>query len=296
MLQDSELLTLNIQGFIPGPEETESSFIKRVNLTKELFEDPKFFFEERGKTPPFQLKDKLLNPDRQWAKSSLLNCFGISAAFFSAYFSDEKLKVFQGAATWIINIEDISLPILQLRKSLKKGRFLKIYELEDILAHELSHFARAGFNQPKFEEFFAYFTSSGFVRKYFGPLAISSTETFLFLLFILISLGNQYLGILFSQKIFDILFLVFGYLASKMIFLGFVRLGYRRWIFARCFKKLFSLFKTKEKALSVMFRLTDKEIKTFSKKESSYILAYAKEMKDNLRWKVLNLAYFQEIL
>ena len=243
MLGDEELLILNTQGFIPGPRETESSFVKRVNLTKKLFDNPKVFFEEKGKTSPFRLEDKLKTPDRQWAKASLLNCFGISAGFFSAYFSDEKLKLFQGAATWLLDIEDISLPILQLRSSLKKGSFLRIYELEDILAHELAHFARAGFNEPRFEEFFAYFTSSKIIRKIFGPIAISPKEIAFFLFFLFLTLGNQYLGILFDYKIFDILFLVFGYIASKMIFLGFLRLGYRRLIFNRCYKSFFSPLK-----------------------------------------------------
>ena len=294
MLGDDELLTLNTQGFIPGPGESEAVFIKRVALTKKLFDDPKIFFEEKDRTPPFILEDKLKNPDRQWAKSSLLNRFGFSAGFFSAYFSDEKLKIFQGAATWILDIEDISLPILQIRKRLKKGSFLRIYELEDILAHELAHFARAGFNEPRFEEFFAYLTSSKIIRKIFGPIAVSHKEIACFLIFLFLSLGNQYLGIFLGNKIFDILFLVFSYIASKMVLLGFIRLGYRRYIFNRCYKKLFSIFKVKEKAMSVMFRLTDREIKDFSKMDFNKIMDYAKSQKgSSLRWKLINLAYFE---
>lgn len=297
MLTDGELLGLNIQGFIPGPAEDEESFSKRVCLCKKLFKDPPLFFAEKDCLPPFKLEDKIKSPDREWTKASLLNCFGFSASYFSAYFSDEKLKIFQGAATWLIDVDGVSIPILQLRKKLKKGAFFKIYELEDILAHELAHFARAGFDDPKFEEFFAYFTSSSVIRKLFGPIAVKSTEIALFLFFLIVTLASQYLGVFFNYKIFDILFLVFCYLSIKIVCLGIVRLGYRRWTFNKCYKKLFSIFGKKEKAMAVMFRLTDKEIKLFSKSNVEEIRNYAKEQKEkSLRWKVIDLAYFDAFL
>ena len=293
MLTIEKLLELNNQGFIPGPEETEDVFLKRVSLTKKFFEDPAKIFEEKEKKAPFALTDRLKEPDRHWAKNSLLHSFDISAQYFSAYFNNEKLKIFQGAATWLLDIDDVSLPILQLRKSLKKGSFLKIYEMEDILAHELAHFARAGFNEPKFEEFFAYFTSSRTVRKILGPIASSSKEIILFLTFLFLSLGAQYLGFFFKNKIFDFLFVTFSLSSAFILSLGLIRLSYRRWAFNRCFKKLLSIFKTKKKTMSVMFRLTDKEIKKFAKTSTESINKYIEENKDNsLRWKVIYKAYF----
>ena len=295
MVSNEELLTLNSQGFIPGPKEIEQSFLKRVELTKNLFVDPKRFFLKKEKTPPFELNDRLKKPDLEWVKSSLLNLFDITVDNFSAYFNNDKLRLFQGAATWILDFDGISLPLLQLKKKLKRGSFLWIYSLEDILAHELAHFARAGFEEPQFEEFFAYFTSSKALRKILGPIAVSSKEIIVFLSFLFLGIVMQYLVMIFSHKIFDVLFFLSGYFASKILFLGGLRLGYRRWIFNRCYKKLFSIFKEKRKTLAVMFRLTDKEIKTFAKKKKETILEYAKKNKEkSLRWKLINLAYFEK--
>ena len=289
------LLALNTQGFIPGPDENLTSFTKRVSLTKELFENPKFFFEKKNKPVPFSLIHRLKLPDYNWAVASCLSLFDISGRYFSAYFDSKKLKLFQGAATWIIDIEKSSVPILQISKKLKKGSFLRLYQLDDVLAHEIIHFARAGFNEPKYEEFFAYFTSSKIFRKILGPIAISSFEIMLFLSFLFLGLGFQYLGLLFESKVFDIFFIFFSYLSTKMIFLGFVRLFHKRWIFRKCYKKLFFILQNKKKTLSTMVRLTDREIKLFSKSKKDKILAYIEENREkSLRWKVISMAYFDQ--
>lgn len=296
MIETQELLKLNSHGFIPGPTETIESFKKRVELTKKLFEDPKSFFEKKEKKPPFNLGKRLKKPDRHWAKNSLINIFDISPDFFSAFLSNEKLRLFQGAATWVLEFEGIALPILQIRQKLEKGAYLRIYELEDILAHELAHFARAAFTEPKFEEFFAYFSSSKLIRRFLGPIAISSLEISLFIIFLFLTLASQYMGAFFQHKALDIIFIISGYITYKMVFVGAMRLAYRRWIFNRCLKKLKSILVSKEKAMAVMFRLTDKEIKFFAKSKKDQILSYFQENKESsLRWLVIYHAYLKNI-
>lgn len=296
MIAKEELLILNTQGFIPGPLESEEAFLSRVSLVKKLFDDPQTFFKEKGRVPPFELQDRLKKPDYNWAGCSLLNLFDVSGRNFLAYFNNEKLRMFQGAATWVLDFGGAAIPILQLKKGLKKGSFLRIYSLEDILAHELAHFARAAFQEPKYEEFFAYMTSSKIIRKFLGPIASSAKEIVIFLSAICLSLFFQYLGIFLKFQIFDLLFFVFSFFSLSFLSFGFFRLGYRRWRFNKCYKKLFSFFQKKEKTMAVMFRLTDDEIILFSKKDCSEIKKYILENKDqSLRWKVIFSAYFEKI-
>ncbi len=296
MISKDELLILNTEGFIPGPGETEERFLNRVRLVKKLFSDPENFFKEKAQNPPFELEDRLKKPDYHWAGCSLLNLFDISGRSFLAYFNNDKLRMFQGAATWILDIEGAAVPLLQLKKNLKKGSFLGIYSLEDILAHELAHFARAAFNEPKYEEFFAYMTSSKVIRKLLGPIASSSKEIIFFLSFIFLSLFFQYLGLFYKIALFDFLFITSSLLSMSLLSIGFLRLGYRRYRFNKCYKKLFSFFKKKEKTMAVMFRLTDDEIKLFSKKDHFEIKKYILENKEgSLRWRVIYSAYFESI-
>ena len=287
-----KLLLLNREGFIPGPKESYESFMKRVSLTKKLYEDANKFFEKEK--PPFKLNDKLKKPELSWVNPTLLNLFDISVDKYPVYFSNEKLNFLQGAATWFLDFEGVFVPLLQLRKNLKKGTYLKIYELEDVLSHELVHFARAGFDEKIFEEFLAYSTSSRLLRKIFGPLFDSFKEICWFLGFLSIFLVSQYISIFFESIFFSALFVIsfLGVFGSTFFYMG--RLFFRKKIFNRCFKKLIEILKNKKQAKAVIFRLTDREIKRFSKMKLEEIERYAKSEK-SLRWRVIFEAYFKKV-
>ena len=72
------------------------------------------------------------------------------------------------------------------------------------------------------------------------------------------------------------------------------RLFFRKKIFNRCFKKLIEILKNKKQAKAVIFRLTDREIKRFSKMKLEEIERYAKSEK-SLRWRVIFEAYFKKV-
>lgn len=285
-----KLILLNREGFIPGPEEKVEDFFKRVKLTKELYKEREDFFKKISKNPPFNMKEYVKKPDLNWAKSSLLNLFDISINNFSFYFSNENLFFFQGAATWILDIENISLPILQVRKNFKRGAYLGIYDLSDILTHESCHIARAAFDEPVFEEVFAYMSSTNIIRKIFGPIIKSSKEVMFFFLFLFFSFISQFFSILEKLGYF------FSIISFLMLSFALFRLFHKKWIFRKCFKKLFSILKDKKKSLAVMFRLKDSEIKKFSKLKKEEIENFVKkEKKKTLRWKMIYL-YFEKFL
>lgn len=289
MTDYEELLKLNQEGFIPGPKEDLSLFLKRVELTKNFFEDPNLFFENHKREKPFNFNDRVKKPNFEWVKNTLFNLFGFTAQPF-AFFSNEKLSIIHGAATWILKIDNIALPILQLRKGFKKGTYL-FYDMEEILAHELCHFARAAFDEPKYEELFAYWTSSSIFRRIFGP--IISQKLLYFLLPFFLALLFQYLNIFFPVWIFHLIFFFFTYYTLGVALFGIFNLFFKRWKFNRCFKKIFSILLDKNKTSCTIFRLTDKEIDLFSKLKKEQIEKYIENEKSH-RWQIVKLAYFNE--
>lgn len=289
MLTEKELLDLNIQGFLPGPKEDVKPFLQRVKLTKQLIEDPEQLLKEQ-KQILFSTKDRVKKPALNWANTSLMHLYGFYVERLPAYFCNRRLSFFEGAATFLINVQNYELPLLQLRKELQKGSF-SFYRLDEILAHEMVHFLRASFAEKQFEEHFAYLTSKHILRRVFGPLAASSKEVFSFLTLLFMSLGLE-IGFLLFQE-FWLKSLFFISLASLMSFfaLGLFRLFKTRKIFAGCLRKLKRVLK--DKALPCMVRLTDEEICLLSKMKESNIETYALSQKDtSLRWQVIYAAYF----
>lgn len=173
MLTDQELQQFYKQGFIVYPEEDEESFLQRV------------------KSAATTLEKSLI----------LKKIFSIDSVQVELSYSNRGLSFLEGGALFLT-----TPPRLQLRHHFQKNkRYLGLYSKEEVVAHELVHYMRAGFEEPLFEEFLAYQTSKSRLRRFLGPILRSSGETLLF-------------------------FLLFPYF--------FGRLAYFSWIFQKCYQKL----------------------------------------------------------
>ncbi len=290
MISDEQLLAYNQKGWIPGPEEDEESFCKRVSLGESFYQDPYLFFEERKISPPFPLEKKLIKPRWSWPSSYLFNLFDFAPLRFCAFFHNQDLSLLQGATTWLCEIEKTPFCLIQLRSGLIKGSFLTIYSLEEILAHEAAHAARAAFQEPLFEEFFAYAASSSMLRRFLGPMA-GSPKGMLFLGgAILCSILFQWLSFFFHAP-FALLSLVFGYGVFAAFSFVLLRLICKHLLFRRAYQKLFRILKTRKKTMATLFRLKDREIKDFSRSSEEEIVDFVKNA-ESLRWRLLRLAYF----
>ena len=255
-MTDIELLSLNRQGFIPGPFESEEDFSRRVESIKKNF-------EEKNEIPPAHW---------DWVRFYLKEIFDFEPECLPAFYSNQGLRPWQGAATWI---EGKNLSFVQLRKALKKGSYLFFYRREEILAHEAVHAARSGFDEPKNEEFFAYMTSEKRWHKVLGPIVSRPWE--IWPLFLCTILG------VFSHL---------GYLAAAFwIGLGFARLIRQHRRLAKAFQQILKTVLDKKIARAILFRLTDSEILMFSKGEK--IEDYGNNQKC-LRWRLICLAYLKK--
>jgi len=290
-MNSEKLIALNQAGFIPGPNEAEEKFIERVKFAGQFFKDKNSFFEKVQITPPFPLDDKVTKPLRHWTRSQLIRRFDITPDFLQIYFHDKGLAFFQGAATWLLELDNkITFPLIQLRVGLKKGRYLGLYSFDEILAHETVHAARAAFDEKIFEEHFAYLTSSSFLRRIFGPIIRNTWEVIIFFALFLLVFAFIFLPAspLLSYAGNFSFFGLMGYAS-----LGFFRLFKNRLFFVLALKKLKKILQSKDKAFFVLFRLTDKEIFKFARISRKKILAYVEQEKEkSLRWKVIYQAYF----
>jgi hypothetical protein len=291
MLSDYELISFHQEGFIPGPREKEEDFLKRIQSTRELYNNPKDFFNDINEKIPVSLKDRISKSRASWSRTLVKNLFDVNPEHVSFFYGNKKIFFFQGAITWIIKKQSASIPFIQIRKNLMKGKYLGIYCLDEILAHEFVHSARIAFNEPKNEELLAYLTSSSSFRKVLGPVFRKTFEVWVFFSFLFLS----YFSFMFlpeNYKIFSLMLFLFSFF---FVSVGLFRLAKVRYTFMKAFRKLKIMLKEERKALFVLFRLTDKEIKFCSKNSEDKIKEYIDiEKKNSLRWRIIWLCYFQK--
>lgn len=249
MMTDEELLSLNERGMIPGPGESEQAFLARIEILKEKF--------------PF---DPI--PDAHWnlARLRLRDLFSFEPECCFAFYSNRSLRLWQGAATWI---EEGKMPIVQLRKQLQKGSYWG-YGRSEILCHEAVHAARAAFNEPMGEEFFAYATSAAVRRRMLGPILRRPGEAWVFLASLAAGLffpSAQGVGVL-------------------VILAALARLATLHWTMGKASRNLCNALGNVKKARAILFRLTDAEIRRLACGENFFSLA---EKQNCLRWRLLRL-------
>ena len=188
------LLAYFKRGLIPGPSETEEAFLIRAKASAARSE---------------------------WNGLPLLDpAWGFSIDWVPLVYSKKKLLPWEGAIFWT--------DYIQLHPKLQTQTLYGNSQTE-ILHHESIHAARVAFNEPAFEEFLAYATSSAQWKRLFGPLFTRVWEFPLFALS------------LFSPWTLPI----------PLFFLA--RLVYKHRLFARAKKTI---------PLPILLCLTDHEIRT----------------------------------
>jgi hypothetical protein len=255
-MTDPDLLALDKIGFIPGPGENEESFLARVERAKNNF-------QKGGWIPPAHW---------DWVREYLEQMYNVKPLYICAFYSNQSLAPWQGAAAWI---DGRTLSSIQLRTGLKKGTYLGIYSREEILAHEAVHAVRSGFNENRYEEFFAYMTSEKRWRRVLGPILQRPWEAWPFLLCSLVGV-----------------FWPIGYLGAALwASLGFARLSKQHWRLKRAAATIFKQTGDARRTRAILFRLTDEEIKGFSKGMDIELFA---QKQTCLRWRVIRNYLFEK--
>ncbi|ADI37562.1 hypothetical protein, putative type III secreted [Waddlia chondrophila 2032/99] len=294
-MEIKKFIELDKRGLIPGPGESEEAFAKRAAYCLSLKDFLKSTLE--GKIP-FDSKEAPLDLSEQ-DMERVDKQYGIRPDWVPVFFSNTRLTPWHGGCAWIFQMDESSptAAFLQLRKSFFfSDQYLKVLRKEEVVAHELAHVGRMCFEEPKFEEFLAYQSSSAVWRRYLGPLVQSTWESMLFVF------------LLFVIFLFDLFLFWHGDYGSYqnwmwlktiplvLAFIGVVRLVVRHWQFKKCSNTLSRLISNPCTVKQVLYRLTDQEIISFGSMDKQSLISYIKEMEASaLRWRVLVKRYFSDI-
>lgn len=287
-MDDQDLIEYNLRGLIPGPNEEKEEFESRVefclSLKTKLLDEVKIPNSE----PQDSNLEKIVAPVLEFTKQM----YGISPDWVPGFFSNWKLAPWHGGAAWIFKLkEDSSLgAILQLRKAFyKKSHYLGIYARDELMAHEMAHVGRMAFEEKKYEELLAYKTSKSWFLSMFGPIIQSAGESRL-IIYILATLLIMDAYFLFQGSLSAYLGTqMFKLLPLALIVFALLRLRKRQKTLAKAEKNLGAI---STHAKEILYRLTDKEIDTFSKKSKEDILKYI-DQESSFRWEVIKLSYLK---
>ena len=231
-MTDDELRDLAKRGLLIGPNESEVEFLTRVTTS-----------------PP--LHDPISTP------------FDCAPDWLTITYDDKGLSLWQGAAIWI----EKGKAHIQLRTAFSKKEKYLTYSKKEVLSHEAVHAARMTYNEPRFEEIFAYMTSPSKWRRCIGPLFRTPLESLIFVISAVIAIPLQ----LFFPYVALIPLLAIGFAALRL---------YRDY---RTLKRACHTISTQYTAdpLSIAFRLTDSEIAQYARGESPPT--------DSLRWRQIKI-------
>lgn len=286
--------TWNKQGLIPGPIETEEEFETRVAYCLEL---KNTLAKSTELDISFKIEDEKTKHLLQEAFPLTEKLYGIAPDWVPLFFSNKKLAPWHGGCTWMFQLTENSPTacFLQLRSHFYYAQtFLKIYDRTELIAHELAHVGRMTYQEPKFEEFFAYQSASSSCRsswrKVFGPMIEHPRESLLFVLFLTLMIGVDGASLFFSIETLSLGLWIKGFFFT-WIACGFIRLFFRHKTYSQA---LFSLQKLygEERGRHLLYRLSDSEIKQFSCFSSEQIKNFIDNAsKKTFRWLFLKTVY-----
>lgn len=274
---EHDLHQLNQRGWIPGPKETETLFLDRIEQLNHFFS-----------YPPPELDLFLTDVDWEGAQAKTKVLFDFAPDWMVAHYSDENLFFFQGAATWLIQDKERSIPTIQLKTKFQSGAAPRLHFRDEVLSHEAVHAARMEFEEPLFEEIFAYRTSSKWWRRWLGPLFQTPFESYLFIALAFVPLAVELLTLFWPFPFLHWLNVVPAAFLTFLI----VRLAVLQITLSRALHKLVPFLKEKKKGLATAFRLTDAELFRFAFRSEQVCRAYVAHQK-SLRWTLLKKNYFQ---
>lgn len=277
-ISSEDLLIYNKQGWLPGPKEGEKEYLQRIKVLYHFMS-----------YPPSDIDQFLIDTEWQEVHEMLQQGFDVRPDWIVAYYRNRGLNVFEGAATWILEKDQVRIPLVQLKEGFMSGRLWKIYHRDEIVAHEAIHAVRMQFDEPYFEEFFAYKTSPFFFRRVFGPLFQRPWESTLLIALLFFPLIGVSLPLFFEEGslwlfLFWLPIVYFGVLLLRLITL--------RSVLALALFRLSSFLKEPKKNWAVALRLTDREVFRFAFQKKKTLEQFMKSEK-SLRWKFIQSAYLK---
>lgn len=296
------LSELDSRGFIIGPEETPETYTERLkvfekNLTEmdvELKEKSCLTVEDLSFPASEKIPQESFNPATKITQS----LYDFKITWVPGFFVTPSFGMLFGGCAYSFAPEFFSLFII--RNSFKKKKKWLFYERDELMSHELCHVARFAMGSHKYEEQFAYQTSTSSFRKNFGCMMRSAWETYIIMILLLGMLVTQVSLIMFKGEWLASRTIIQNpvnwFYAALFLFVGYLVLRQKKQNkdFAGTLD-LLSTLTNNPKALA--FRLTDEELDEISKlnsiDESSFKELILKRSKEH-RFNILKNRFFDK--
>lgn len=280
-MHDAQLLDYYAAGWIPAPEETENAFCERIAAFHQL----KLALNENiVEALPFAPEEKAPLTLLTEAETQTEATYGTVLRNVPVFCSSKQMPPWQAALTWICRLDEEGplVTLIQLHPSFaRKKSLLGLYDRDELLTHELAHAARAGFDEPKFEEILAYRSSKSALRRFIGPLFASTSEG----LGLMVLLGGlvafSAFNLLFPATSAASLLPYLGLLPAGMLLVLFLRLLYRQHLFHKARLNIKNAFQDNQekRANALIYCMSDKEIEQAAQNASC--LKQMAVLKDN---------------
>ncbi|MDD7986820.1 hypothetical protein PQO01_17860 [Lentisphaera marina] len=263
------ILALNKRGFFPASKESLDDFICRLENLRTEYEK---FDTTLQKVGSFELEGVKFNkadviPSEMFcdARKSNLELYDFDLDWVPGFFYSPGAMF--GGCAW--GIPPYFFTLFILRPSFRTRDKWYIYGRQELMAHEMCHAVRFPLEADKYEEMFAYQTSTSSFRKLFGPMVRSPLETYILLGLITALMGVQ-VWIYSQEYVKQAYFLPMPVLVLMGLMLGyFAFLMLRQHLQNKSYERLLLMLSTfTDKPRAVAFRLNDQEIDVLLKEKT----------------------------
>jgi hypothetical protein len=273
----------NNLGLFPGVEEAEASYNQRVEFCLNLRQ----YLQKNIESLPFEEHVEIDIENQNFLEEVFpltKVLYGIEPTWVPLFFSNYQLAPWHGGCAWIFQLDE-QLPtaaFLQLRAHFRTSKtYLGLYQRNELIAHELAHAGRMVYQEPNFEEIFAYQSSSSPLRKWLGPIVQSSKESLIFILLIGLMVMAD-----FALAVWWVMFIPLGVIMLALVRLARLHLSYRQ-----CLKRLEEIYDP-QTARHLLYRLTDSEIQQFAQLSTTKVCMMMDAAKQtSFRWRFLSKIY-----
>ncbi len=282
---DAGLAELDSMGILLAPNEELDDFKSR---TIEFFKNIKELENQINENGQAEIDGIELRKSQIISKDYFEDCdkitnsaYGFSIDWIPAFFAKKDLGLLCGGCS--IYFPEKNISVFLIREPFKKSKKWLIYNVNELLSHELCHIARQHLNENIYEEQFAYAISPSKFRQYIGNCFQSGYETIIFLIPMFIMLIADFAKILYYPSLPTLPFFVLAFIYPSFLL---IRNHIYRKIF---FKALNNIKQISDKPNAILFRSTADEIAEFAQTgDKDILLSQIKYKSENeLRWKVI---------
>lgn len=291
---EEEWTTWNHQGLFPGPDESEPEYMKRVVYCENI---KQILSEKVGAELPFDLTDQTTIELLKEAFPKTADLYDIEPSWVLLFCNNYQLSPWHGGCAWIFQLDESSptSAFLQIRSQFRISPYFlgKLYRRSELIAHELSHIGRMVYQEPQFEEIFAYQSSHSKWRRWLGPIVQSSKETLFFILLLSLVVMADFALLFIGQNPMtaSAIWILKG-IPAVLILLALGRLYLRHRTYQQALRNLEEIYGSAAKAKHLLYRLRDKEIKQIAHSSVEQARLFLDEAPNkSFQWRFLMTVY-----